>query len=697
MEPEEIYVEEARELLAELETVFLELEKNPNDRELIARAFRALHTIKGSGAMFGFDDIAAFTHEMETVYDLVRNKKITITDKLISLSLMSLDIIRQLLEGEKAKENKTADHDTVLSEFRNIAAGKPMEQRKSTEKESALDPSSEHMVTYRIHFRPNRKLFTTGANPVLLLNELRSLGICTIVANTRLIPMLNDLGPELCYIYWDIILTTKAGYNAIRDVFIFVEDSSEINIEVIDEEGRFIDETGYKKIGEILIARGDISREALEKVLSSQKRIGEMLIDAGMLQPESLQSALLEQEHIRQVMEKRQKTETVSSIRVASGKLDLLVNLVGELVTVQARLSQTASSLNHSGLILISEEVERLTNELRDNAMGIRMIPIGSSFSQFQRLVRDLARDQKKEIIMTTEGEETELDKTVIERLHDPLVHIIRNSIDHGIEPPEIRKAAGKPVQGKIHLSALHSGASVLISIKDDGKGLDPEVIRAKAVEKEIIQPDAKLSEKDIYSLIFTPGFSTAETVTSISGRGVGMDVVKRTIDSLRGSIETESQKGMGTTVTLKLPLTLAIIDGLLVKMAGDFFVMPLSAVEECVELTKEDTAKAHGRHIANVRGEIIPYLRLREQFLIQSDRPEIEQIVITGVNGHRVGIVVDQVVGEHQTVIKSLGRYYKDVELVSGATILGDGTLALILDLAKLTEKVEREEQEAA
>jgi len=698
MDPQQVYIEEARELLAELETVLLELEENPEDSELIGRAFRALHTIKGSGAMFGFETIAAFTHEVETAFDLVRSNKLPVSKELIDLTLKARDTIRGFLEGEDSAEDKTRA-EGILKEYRHIVAQNQTTPEKVDpfEKvEEQLTPdSTEKNVTYRLRFRPHQDLFNSGTNPIPLLNELRSLGPCTIVANTGPIPLLNEFNPEACYIFWDIILTTAAGLDALRDVFIFVDDSCEIKIEVVDEEGQFIDDMGHKKLGEILIERGDIDPETLKKVLTSQKRLGEMLVDAGLVQPELVQSALLEQEHIRKVKEKRQKTEAVSSIRVAAGKLDLLVNLVGELVTVQARLSQTASSSHNSDLVLISEEIERLTEELRDNTMSIRMMPIGSTFSQFQRLVRDLSKDLQKEIVLTTEGEETELDKTVIDRLHDPLVHLIRNSIDHGIETPDVRRAAGKSIQGKVHLSALHSGANVLIRIEDDGKGLNPETIRNKAIEKGMITADAKLSEKEIFALIFAAGFSTAVSITNVSGRGVGMDVVKRTIDSLRGTIEVDSEVGKGTIVTLKLPLTLAIIDGLLVKTGGDYFVMPLSAVEECVELSGEDIQKAHGRHIANVRGEIVPYLRLREQFRVNGKPPDIEQIVITGVNGHRTGIVVDEVVGQHQTVIKSLGKFYKDVELISGATILGDGTLALILDLGKLTERAERLDHE--
>jgi two-component system chemotaxis sensor kinase CheA len=390
---------------------------------------------------------------------------------------------------------------------------------------------------------------------------------------------------------------------------------------------------------------------------------------------------------VKKIQQNTEHTETASSIKVSSSKLDRLVNLVGELVTVQARLSQTAGTRNDAELLLIAEEVERLTDELRDNTMSVRMVPIGTMFSKFKRLVRDLSSEMGKEIQMTTIGAETELDKTVIDKLGDPLVHLIRNCIDHGIEAPEDREAAGKPREGTVLLQARHSGAHVLIEIIDDGAGLDLEAIKAKALEKGLIDPTADLTEKDIFSLILHPGFSTARKVTSVSGRGVGMDVVKRNIESLRGSIDIRSRKGKGTTMTLTLPLTLAIIDGLLVQIGTEVFVMPLSLVEECVELTEEDIRKAHGRQIANVRGEIVPYIRLRETFSISNTRPVIEQIVIASIDAQRVGFVVDHVIGEHQTVIKTLGKIYQDVEGVSGATILGDGRVALILDIPKLMQ----------
>jgi len=399
----------------------------------------------------------------------------------------------------------------------------------------------------------------------------------------------------------------------------------------------------------------------------------------------------MEQEHIKNAQLMHQKKNPASGLRVSSDKLDSLVDLVGELVTVQARLTQHTVSGNDPELHSIAENVELLTNELREKTMDIRMVPVGTMFSKFKRLVRDLSDELGKEIDLTIEGIETELDKTVIEMLNDPLVHLIRNCIDHGIETPETRESTGKTRKGPVHLSAGYSGTHVLIEIKDDGAGLDADQLRAKAVEKKLLEAGIEPPEKEMFNYILLPGFSTSDEISNISGRGVGMDVVKRCIDALRGTIDISSQKGSGTTVTLKLPLTLAIIDGLLVKVGPEFLVLPLSLVEECVELTEEDSKITHGRDIANVRGEIIPFINLRNEFLINGSKPEIEHIVITEIDDSRVGFVVDEVIGEHQTVIKKLGKYYKDIDGILGATILGNGSIALILNLPRLFKKIEK------
>jgi two-component system, chemotaxis family, sensor kinase CheA len=690
----ETYREEARELLSGLETALLELENAPDDRELVAGIFRAMHTIKGSGAMFGFDQIASFTHELETVYDKVREGRMQVTRELIDLTLKSCDQIKVMLaeEGESSPGDRTER--TSLLEGIRALQGAPGDQGKPEEHDSSgRTGQAGKTATYRIRFKPAESIFNNGTNLIPLLDELKSLGTYRAVAHTEAIPLLEDMTPETCYTTWDIILTTGAGQDGIRDVFIFVEDLCAITIDVIDEEG-LDEDSGYKKLGEILLERGDISEDKLHEVLSQKKLIGEIIEEAGIVPPDVIISALAEQEHVREVRRSRAAQESSSTIRVPADRLDSLVNMVGELVTLQSRLNQTSSLLMNHELSQISEEMERLTADLRDNTMSIRMLPIGTTFAKFTRLVRDLSAELGKEIVLRTEGEETELDKTVIEKLSDPLVHLIRNCIDHGIEKPDAREASGKPRQGTVRLCAAHAGANVLISISDDGAGINRDAVRKKAVEKGIIGGDAVLSDKELLSLIFAPGFSTAATVTGVSGRGVGMDVVKRNIDSLQGSIDIESREGAGTTITLKLPLTLAIIDGLLVQVDDSFYVMPLSAIEECVELCRADVQKSNGRRHVEIRGEIVPYIHLREHFRIGGKSPDIEQVLTSSFDGCRVGFVVDQVIGEHQTVIKSMGRMCQGVDEVSGATILGDGRVALIIDLPRLVHKAEIAEQ---
>ena len=695
----ETFRDEAYELLAELEAALLELEKNPSDMEQVGRVFRAMHTIKGSGASCEFHSIAEFTHELETAFDLVRKGKISASREIIDLALDARDHIQSMFDvfykNGSADETKSSEIVAALKKLLPSISGKGEAAAPSRPQPAACRPPQEGKnVTYRIRFRPPQNIFSTGTNPLMLLEELRLLGPCRIVAQTEAIPYLEDYQPDECYTFWDVILTTNRGRNAIEDLFIFVKDASELSIDVIDEEGSIDSAAMYKKLGEILLERGDLSREDLQLALQSKKRVGEVLVERGIVTCEKIESALVEQQHVREIREQRQgaATETGSSIRVQTSRLDSLVNLVGELVTVQARLSQTALQHGIPQFLSIAEEVERLTVSLRDNTMSIRMLPIGTTFSKFKRVVRDLSAELGKEIRLTAEGADTELDKTVIERLSDPLVHLIRNCIDHGIEAPDVREAAGKPRTGTIHLSAVHSGPNVLIQISDDGAGLDTGSIRQKAVEKGLIAADALPTDKELFALILMPDFSTAKTVTSVSGRGVGLDVVKRAIDALRGTTEITSVRGKGATITLKLPLTLAIIDGFLTRIGSDHFIFELSSVQECIEL-KRESAHASGRNLVNVRGSIVPFIRLREQFAVEGTAPAIEQIVIVQEDGHRVGFAVDTVIGEHQTVLKSLGKYYRGVEGISGATILGDGTVALILDIPHLIRMVERQE----
>jgi two-component system chemotaxis sensor kinase CheA len=662
-----MFREEANELLTELETSLLELEENPADIELIGQVFRALHTIKGSGGMVGLEDMAAFTHEVETVFDLVRAGELAATAELVSLTLAAKDQIRTMLEASSS--GKPADSSgelALITALRDLAgAASPPD----------LPPpvaSPAEMRTYRIEFRPAPDIFANGTNPLLLLEELAGLGEGQVTARLEAIPPLDALDPEACYTGWEIWLTTTQDVNAIRDVFIFVEDNCRLTIDEVTDEA--------PPIAPVLADDFQPAHDDAPAPVESPPPLRP--------KPEAPPA------ENDATLAKSTPAQAVSSVRVPADKLDWLVNLVGELVTVQARLSQTVASENIYGLTTIVEEIERLSGELRDVTLNIRMVPIGTTFSKFKRLVHDLSHKLGKEVKLVTSGAETELDKTVIERLNDPLVHLIRNCIDHGIEAPAVRQAAGKPRQGTVHLSAVHAGANVLVRITDDGAGLDPEKIRARAVANGLLGPETEVSELALFALLFMPGFSTAAQISDVSGRGVGLDVVKGAVESLRGSIDITSQSGVGTTITLKLPLTLAIIDGLLVRVGTEHFALPLLAVEECVELTKEDSARTHGRHMADVRGQLVPYIRLRERFNINGARPPIEQIVITEVDNHRVGFVVDQVIGEHQTVIKTLSRVYRKAEEVAGATILGNGTVALILDIAKLVQGVEQAER---
>ncbi len=746
----QVFKEEAFELLGELETSLLELEDVPDDMDLINRVFRALHTIKGSGSMFGFDAIAGFTHHVETTFDMVRNGDLPITKKLLTLALSSRDYIYTLLESSSG-EGDPAIGETILEGLRAIAQGDSIQEDLEEIAENEVPEEAsivmkdegdsniqwENLYKITINSDAADDISVEALSP--LYDELRRVG--EIQLEVAFTDYENDSAHS--GVWWEILLLSNSDSSSVEEIFFFTDVPIVVKVTdlVVDKLDEYLakakedaenassvtevpvssvpsnpselskptasvkpaepEESGLdfghnpkekpetiKKLGEILIDRGDLTQETLTEVLADQKPLGELLTAKGVVTKDKVDSALAEQSATKKKITRR-KMEVASSIRVSAEKLDFLVDLVGELVIVQAQISQVVGEKNDASLTALSEELERLSDELRDSTLGIRMLPIGTTFSKFRRLVRDLSDELGKEMDLHTIGAETELDKTVIERLGDPLVHLLRNSIDHGIESPEEREANGKPRRGSISLSAEHSGGEVVILIKDDGKGMSKDVIIAKAIEKGIISSDAELSSKEIFNLILEPGFSTAASITNVSGRGVGMDVVKRAIDSLRGRIDITSEEGKGSIITIKLPLTLAIIDGLQVQVDDGFFVIPLSLVEECVELTRQDIEDANGQQFVNLRGEIVPYIRIREWFDIEGECPAIEQIVITGVEGNRMGVVVDTVIGEHQTVIKSLGRVYRDVEGISGATIKGDGTLALILDVPKLVRTV--------
>ena len=657
----EAFLQEAAELLEVLESSLIELEARPDDEELVGQIFRALHTIKGSGGMFGFENVAEFVHDIETVYDRIRNSEIKVDNEIIDLTLKACDKIKQMLRNIP-EDSDPVSSSGLLSAFRNFL-GKSGKPDITVPIIKPVKPDKSDKIVYKIVFTPAENLFLKGTKTEGLLKELSELGEAVVLPVIDKIPVLSQIDPEKLYTSWVIFLSTVHGIDSIKDVFIFVEDDCRIEIEEIDH-GNLRSGTEYYAQ---LVNQPSAGTSITENKATAKSN--------GKLKES-----------------KKNNPENISNIRVNSDKLDLLVNLVGELVTVQARLTQSAAKKNDSEFIQIAEIVERLTWELRETALNIRMLPIGSTFNKFNRLVRDLSKELGKEVELITEGGETELDKNVIERLNDPFVHIIRNCIDHGIENPELRVQKGKASKGRINLSAIHSGTHVLLKIEDDGAGLNKEAILKKAVERGLISAETKLTDKEIFGLIFQAGFSTANEVTNVSGRGVGLDVVRSSIEALRGSIELESKKDSGTIITLKLPLTLAIIEGLIIRVDEEHFVIPLSYIEECLEFTSGNTGT--GRQLINVRGEIVPYIPLRKVFNIYNNQPDIQQVVILNNNGVKTGLLVDEIIGQHQTVIKSLGKYYKSVEILSGATVLGNGTIALIIDIPKLVEKEVEEEE---
>lgn len=677
------FIEEVKELLTVLEESFLEIEHDPQNMDLVGKIFRAMHTIKGSSSMFAFEEIASFTHEIETAFDFVREGIVEVTPELITLGLMSRDHIGRLLalaeNGETGNRALAAEGNAILLRLRALvpaaalpdaAAINPVAGKAETNADGGRP------VLYRIHFAPPQNIYMRGLDPLNVIGELVAMGDEEHVIHEQDAPAKENGDEKLCHSIYDILLLTAQPVDAIQDVFIFVEEDSELRVERVCDAVP-IGKDKWQPLVEAIRTSPDVPLALLQSL-------------AGKIQ--SREEKVKTEAPAPPTASGRTDQKTIQSIKVPAERLDKLVNLVGELVTVQARLTQAASEVNNPALTQIAEEVESLISELRDNAMSIRMIPIGTTFGRFQRLVRDLSIELGKEIQLVTEGEETELDKTVIERLGDPLVHLIRNSIDHGIEPPDRREAAGKPRTGTIRLSAMHSGTNVFISIADDGRGFDVEAIRLKGVELGLIEPEANPAEQEILSLVFAPGFSTAKEVTSVSGRGVGMDVVRRSIEDLGGKIEIANNQGKGSAITLKLPLTLAIIEGLLVKVGMEMFILPLTIIRECVELSTAASAKENVGQLINLRGEIIPYVRLRDYFSLDGTAPKYEYVVVAEVNGARIGFAVDTVIGGHQTVIKSLGMIYRNVDGVSGATILGDGTLALILDVPALVAAAELE-----
>ena len=651
----ETFFQESAEHLAEMEAGLLRLDQGTFDPELLNAVFRAAHSIKGASGMFGLEDVSRFTHALESLLDRLRSGGISVTAKLTDLLLRSNDLLRELLAAASIDAAAPARMQAVLEELYAMqrAEDSPSEPPRVRQSDREPQPSApeSRRQTYRVHFRPAADIFSQVMDPLLILRDLAKIGESTeIELDLKTLPALADLDPEHCYLAWKLRLETANTVEEIRDIFAFVEDGAEIRVEA--EESK----TG----------------------------------PAAPAAPVAAVAAV-------------QAPPRDASIRVATSKVDKLVDLVGELVIAQSMAHEIVHNFSGVRLAELQEAVaqmERHIRELQERVMSVRMLPIGHIFGRFPRLVRDLSIQLSKNVRLEMAGEDTELDKGVVEQMSDPLTHLIRNSIDHGIEPGEERVRNGKPEQGLIRLEAFHQAGSVIVEISDDGRGLDAGRIRRKAIERGLIAESDALTEAQIGDLIFSAGFSTAEKVSDLSGRGVGLDVVRRNVEALNGSVTLAAQPGKGARVRIQLPLTLAILDGLSVRVGRETYVVPLVAISESIRPTAEQVKTIAGRgEVVMVRGEALPLLRLHRLFEIPTEvvDPCRGLTVIVEHASHRFALLVDELLGQQQVVIKSLEAHYHKVEGVLGATILGDGRAALILDAAGLAQIARRAADELA
>jgi len=636
------FVEEASEQIEGLEAQLLDLEREVS-AEVIDSVFRVLHTIKGSGAMFGFTELARFTHHFEEAFDRVREGRAVVNADLIDLSLKARDHMRALLDlgGDGPEARLLAEGPAakgLLARLARIVGDGAGPAPLAATPEAAPAPA-DLPRRWRISFRPAASALRNGMRPDLLIAELEAMATrisCTV--DGSMVPDLDTIDPLQSYLGWTIDLETSEPRSAIEAVFIFADDA-DLSIEEVPAE------SGAERAGMAQQAEGE----------------GPVVLRARTVDP------------------------VAETIRVPAQRLDEIVDQLGELVIAHARLQGLAARMADADLEALSEEMGRLVSGLRDATLAVRMLPIETVFGKFRRVVRDLSAELGKEVTLVTEGGETEIDKNVIDRLTEPLVHMIRNAVDHGIEPVERRLAAGKPAAGTVRLSASQEAGEVLIAISDDGGGLDTAAIRAKAVDRGLIDADSTLADHELHQLVFAPGFSTAAKVSSVSGRGVGMDAVKTAIEALRGTVEIATVAGGGTRITLRLPVSLAIIEGLLVRLGSDTFVIPLAAVEECVELAETERRRESGRTMLQIREQLVPWLDLDVVFARKPSGAARRRLVVVRTEGQRLGLVVDDIVGQHQTVIKSFSAYHRGIGGLSGATILGDGKVALIVDVASL------------
>ena len=725
---QEAFFEEAGDHLAIVEEGLLALEQYPEDLDLLNKIFRSAHSIKGTSGMFGFAAVAQFTHKMETLLDLLRNGQKVVTPQIADLLLKSTDCLKMLIDA--AKTGSPVDNETVQRLTTELATASSSSPSASTSSSIPLPltpypyPLTPYPSrSYNIAWTPPEWLFQRGLDPLQIFKELGNLGTLTqVTVDTSKLPELAAMDPEKCYLSWTMKLETSKDRQTLDSVFEFVREDSVLTIteEVKGKELGVrgeerpsshepsatpyplpltpdVSEGEPKPLGEILVETGIVSRETLDHALAQQKRVGQILVEQHAVTPQQIEQALQKQKQKQQESAAQFKKTDTASIRVDTDKIDKLINLVGELVITQSMLSDLGARFEITQMPLLLERMAQLENntrEIQERVMGIRMLPIGTAFSRFPRLVRDLSAKAGKKIQLVLSGEETELDKTVIESIGDPLTHLVRNSADHGLEMPEERLDNNKPELGTIRLNAFHSGGSICVTVEDDGRGLNRDKILAKAIKQGLIAEHEKLSDDQIWPLIFKPGFSTAEKVTDVSGRGVGMDVVKRNIEGLGGAVSIKTALGKGTIFTLKLPLTLAIIEGMTVRVGKETYIVPLLSILESIRPKTGAIKTVVGKgELLDVRNTYLPMMRLYDVFSLQPEYidPTKAILLILETEGEQVAVMVDEILGQQQVVIKSMEQNFRKIDGIAGATILGDGTVGFILDVRGLIEMSRR------
>ncbi len=689
------FVSEAHEQLEQLEQLLLELEDAPGDRELLDALFRCAHTVKGSAGLFGLDRVVGFTHHVETLLDRLREGELVLDAALGSLLLACKDEIRGLVD--QAQDPNADDGRTEARE----ALVRRLQQACGAAANPASAPAAPAPAagTRRWHLavRFGAETFRNGMDPLAILNYLRSLGTLQAMAcDEAAVPALDALDPETCHLAFDFWLETAAARDAIEGAFSFVRDDCELSIGEPARSASALAEQiaalpDSPRLGEILVGVGAVSPAQLERGLAQQaaeggtRPLGEVLQHAAGLAPQVVDAALGKQQRRR---EAAGGGEDGRYIRVQADRLDAVINLLGELVIASAGASLLARGTRQGALVEANEQITRLVEEIRNGTLQLRMVPIGETFSRFRLVLRDTASELVKVVALEIDGGETELDKSVVERIADPLMHLVRNALDHGLETPAQRTAAGKPAQGRLTLSACHESGNIVIAIVDDGRGIVRQKVLQRAWERGLVEPGTVPEDDAILRLIFEPGFSTAEKVTNLSGRGVGMDVVRRNIEALRGSITIHSTEGQGSRMEIRLPLTLAIIDGFLVGVGASRFIFPLESVVEVIEHRGAPAADSRGRGFVELRGQMLPVVGLRALYALEGPEPERSSVVVLQADGRRFGVRVDQLLGQHQTVIKPLGRMFRSLRGISGSSILGNGEVALIFDVVALARQ---------